>query len=128
MRKEIAIDPKGGTVSAAVIFGHASIGKYELSIYDSDDHSPISLIEGASDDADPDAVDLPNPVASLAGRLLYLGASIATAMSTADLASVTLAIRQGGKTLDSATVTVSLEAGEQASGAIMVRMTAKGGS
>jgi hypothetical protein len=46
----------------------------------------------------------------------------------ADLASVTLAIRQGGNTLDRATVTVTLDAGEQASGVIMVRLTAQAGS
>jgi hypothetical protein len=128
MRKTIAIDPKGGTVSAEVIFGNGSIGKYELSIYDANDRNPISLIEGASDDNEADTVDLPLPVASLVGRLLYLGASVATAMSTADPASTTLALRQDGKVLDRATVTVMLEAGEQASGAIMVRLSAKGGS
>ena len=128
MRKAIAIDPKGGTVSADVIFGHASIGKYELSIYDANDRNPVSLIEGASDDADPDTINLPPPVASLVGRLLYLGASMATATSTPDLASVSLAIGQGGKELDRATVTVNLDAGEQASGAIMVRLTDKSGS
>jgi hypothetical protein len=128
MRKAIVIDPKGGTVSAEVIFGHASIGKYELSIYDADDHNPDALIEGASDDDVPDTIDLPSTAASLVGRLLYLGASVATATSTPDLASVTLAIRQGGKPIDSATVTVNLTAGQQASGAIMVRLTAKDGA
>jgi hypothetical protein len=128
MRKAIAIDSKGGTVSADVIFGHASIGKYELSIYDATDHNPSSLLEGASDDDKPDTIDLPAPAASLVGRLLYLGASVATATSAADLASVTLAIRQGGNTLDRATVTVTLDAGEQASGVIMVRLTAQAGS
>src|SRR4029079_5168921 len=128
MRKAIAIDPKGGTVSADVIFGHASIGKYDLSIYDADDHNPVSLIEGASDDAEGDNVHLPGAASSLVGRLLFLGASMATADSAPNLASVTLAIRQGGKPLDRATVTVNLDAGEQASGAIMVRLTAKGGS
>lgn len=126
MKKDIAIDPKGGTVSADVIFGHASIGKYELSIYDADDHNPASLIEGASDDDVPDTVDLPAPVSKLVGRLLYLGASVATATSTQDLASVTLAIRQGGAIQGLATVTVNLDAGEQASGLIMVRLTKKG--
>ena len=109
-----------------MVFGYASVGKYELSIYDLDDHNPKSLIVGVSDDDVPDRIDLPGPLASLVGRLLYLGASVATAMSTADLASVTLAIRQGGAPVDSATVTVSLAAGEQASGAILVRLTAKG--
>jgi len=120
------IDTAGISVSVAITFGHASIGRYRIWLYDTDDKNPNQVLEGASDDNVADEVVLPDSAPKLVGRLVFVRAVAATAVATTSPVSATVTVTQDGKALagGSATIQTNLEPGEEATCNFAIRFRA----
>ncbi len=116
----------GSNVSIAVKFGHASIGRYRIWLYDADGKNPNQVLEGASDDEIPDEAVLPYPAPKLVNRLVFVRAVAATAVSTAAPVSVTVHVRQGGADVTDGEATIQrvLEPGQEATCNFAIRFRA----